>query len=146
VIQRADLFPPDVSTPETFKVLFIQAEAVELSTKGLTGFLYWRGEGLVIHGDKDWNLPLKSISSVNLVRVSGGSKMIKLTHSRGTVFLSVIRFSFRGMFMFADYYRTRELYGRMRAYLEKKSYVDPRSGFFHSFMKRALDRRWFLKY
>ena len=55
------------------------------------------------------SVPLGSIRSVELLRLHGTGRMVKIVHAGGTLFVSIIRFSFFGWFVVANFFATGKL-------------------------------------
>ncbi|MBL8849064.1 MAG: hypothetical protein JNG89_05245 [Planctomycetaceae bacterium] len=72
------------------------------------------GNRVVIRGKCEVRIPLSSIQRVEPFRISGAGQMIKLTHARGTMFLSVTRFSLLGVFVVVNFFGTKRLEDELR--------------------------------
>jgi len=104
-----------------YKVLYHEGADVSLKTKGTTGQLSIEGDDVVIRSESDVRIPLASIQRVEPLRMHGTGQMIKLTHSHGTMFLSVIRFSLFGVFAVVNYFGTKRLEDELRDAINSSS-------------------------
>jgi hypothetical protein len=81
-----------------YKVLYHQGETIGLKDKATVGRLSLEGGRLLIRGEPEVSVPLATIRSVELFRLHGTGRMLKVAHEGGTLFVSVIRFSLFGLF------------------------------------------------
>lgn len=98
----------------SYKVLYHIGEAVDLKTKVAIGRLSLEQDQLLIRGVKDVAVPFATLRSVELLRLHGTGRMLKVCHTAGTLFISVIRFSFFGLFAVVNFFAT----GRLKLELE----------------------------
>ncbi|HWG45809.1 MAG TPA: hypothetical protein VN688_23815 [Gemmataceae bacterium] len=99
----------------TYKVLYHQGEAVSLKTKARVGRLSLEGDRLLIHGEPGVSVPLEALQSVELYRLHGTGRMLKIRHEGGTLFVSVIRFSLFGLFAVVNFFATGRLHEELEA-------------------------------
>lgn len=98
----------------SYKVLFHIGEAVDLKTKVAIGRLSLEQDQLLIHGVTDITIPFDALRSVELFRLHGIGRMLKVCHTAGTLFISVIRFNLFGLFAVVNFFAT----GRLKLELE----------------------------
>lgn len=99
----------------TNKVLYHQGEEIGLRTKARVGGLSLQDDRLVIRGEPEVSIALDSLRSVELFRLHGTGRMLKVIHEGGTLFVSVIRFSLFGLFAVVNSWGTRRLYDELQA-------------------------------
>src|SRR5438309_10794303 len=93
----------------TYKVLYHVGESVSLKTKCPTGCLSIEDHRVLIRGSPEISIPVESLRSVELFRLHGMARMLKIQHSGGTLFVSVIRFSLFGLFGVVNFFGTGRL-------------------------------------
>jgi hypothetical protein len=98
----------------SYKVLYHQGEEIGLKSKARVGRLSLEGGRLLIRGEPEVSIPLEALYSVELFRLHGTGRMLKILHGGGTLFVSVIRFSLFGVFAVINFFAT----GRLRKELE----------------------------
>lgn len=91
-------------------------DTVGLKTKMLTGWLTLEPDRLVIRGDLEIEIPSSALKSVELFRLHGTGRMLKVVHENGTLFVSVIRFCWFGYFAVTNFFAT----GRLARLLESR--------------------------
>lgn len=97
-----------------FKVLFHEGAEVSLATRGRTGWLTLAPEAVRIDSDPPVVIPNEALRSVELFRMHNTGRMLKITHSGGTLFLTVVRFSLFGPFAIVNFLATGELAERLQ--------------------------------
>lgn len=104
----------------TYKILYFVGNEVDIKAKGERGVLSWQAQSLVITGQSPFVIPFASCVSVEMFRLYGLSRMIKLVCKDRTIFLAVIRFSLGGYFASVNYFKTGELFERLKTQLTLK--------------------------
>jgi hypothetical protein len=99
----------------TNKVLYHQGEEIGLRTEARVGGLSLQDDRLVIRGEAEVSIALESLRSVELFRLHGTGRMLKVIHEGGTLFVSVIRFSLFGLFAVVNSFGTRRLHDELQA-------------------------------
>jgi hypothetical protein len=102
----------------SYKVLYHQGDAIGLASKVTVGRLSLEEDGLVIRGPAAVSIPFNALHSVELFRLHGTGRMLRIGHEGGTLFVSVIRFCLFGYFAVINFFATgkllRELEGVIR--------------------------------
>ena len=93
----------------SYKVLYHVGESVSLKTKGATGRLSIEDDRLLIRGPPEISIPFESLRSVELLRMHGTGRMLKIEHATGRLFVSVIRFNLFGLFAVVNFFGTGRL-------------------------------------
>ena len=109
-----------VSSAMPYKVMYHVGPDISLKTKVNEGILTIRDGAVSIEGKAPFDLPLENITSVELFRLHGLGRMIKVCCGEQNLFVSVIRFNFFGYFALINFFGT----GRLRDELSKV--VEPR--------------------
>jgi hypothetical protein len=93
-----------------YKVIYHVGDAVGLTTRGTVGRLSLSGGWFVITGKPEVSIPRESLRSVELLRMHGTGRMLKIVHADGTLFVSVIRFCLFGYFAVVNFLATGKLH------------------------------------
>ena len=72
----------------TNKVLYHQGAEIGLRTKARVSGLSLQDDRLVIRGEPEVSIALESLRSVELFRLHGTGRMLKVVHEGGTLFVS----------------------------------------------------------
>jgi hypothetical protein len=97
-------------------------DTITLRTKALEGHASLSQHALTITGRTPIELPIRDLHDAQLFRLHGLGRCIRLSHAKGTVFVSVIRFMlFGGYFASINFFRTGELARRLRALIGGKA-------------------------
>jgi hypothetical protein len=104
-----------------YKVLFSTDETVGLKTVGSRGTLTLEGGVLSIDGDTQISIPVESLRDIELIRMHGTGRMLRIQHSGGTLHLSVIRFSLFRWFAMVNYLATGQLRDELAAQIPNRS-------------------------
>lgn len=98
-----------------YKIAYHVGESVDLKTKARAGSLILSDSEMQITGDDEIAVPFSSITNVELFRLHGTGRMLKVEHSSGTLFISVVRLNIGGFFMIVNFLRTGELCKKLTA-------------------------------
>jgi hypothetical protein len=109
----------------SYKVLYHQGEDIGLKTKSRVGRLSLEGGHLLIRGDPDVFIPVDALHSVELFRLHGTGRMLKITHQGGALFVSVIRFSLFGLFALVNFFATGRLQMELEAAIRERRSAEP---------------------
>ena len=74
------------------KVMYHIGEDIDLKTKVLVGRLVLEPDRLTIRGEKAADVLFSALRSVELFRLHGTGRMLKIVHNEGTLYVTVIRF------------------------------------------------------
>jgi hypothetical protein len=94
----------------SYKVIYHVGESIGMKTKGAVGRLSLDEKCLLITGDKGVSIPIESLRSAELFRMHGTGRCLKIGHAGGTLFVTVIRFSFFGFFALVTFFATGTLH------------------------------------
>jgi hypothetical protein len=109
----------------TYRVIYHVGDTLNLRTKALEGRAVLTQDALTITGPSPVEVPVRELRGVELFRLHGLGRTIRISYERGTVYLSVARFVlFGGYFASINFFRTGELARRLR---EAIAAHDPRS-------------------
>jgi hypothetical protein len=92
-----------------YKVFFHQGDELLLKTRVLRGNAWIDAAGLHVEGSENFAIPGSQLATVELFRLYGLGRVIRVEHSQGRLFLSVIRLMI-GQFAFINFFKTGALY------------------------------------
>jgi hypothetical protein len=93
----------------TCKVIFHTREPIGLRARFSVGRLTIDGTSLLIDGTPQVSISSRELQSVEMFRMHGTGLMLRIVHSGGVLFVSVIRFSLFGMFAIVNFLGTGRL-------------------------------------
>jgi hypothetical protein len=97
-------------------------DTITLRTKALEGHAALTQHALTITGRTPIELPIRDFHDAQLFRLHGLGRCIRISHAKGIVFVSVIRFMlFGGHFASINFFRTGELARRLRSLIGGKA-------------------------
>jgi len=112
----------------SYKVLYHVGESVSLKTKAATGRLSLADDRVLVRGSPDVSIPFDSLRSVELIRLHGMGRMLKIVSVPDTLFVSVIRFNLFGFFAVVNFLATGRLHKELQAAIrERKANRNPNS-------------------
>ena len=76
---------------------------------------------IVISGKGNFKLELKDIKSVEMTRLHGSGRLIKIQTNEDTVFLTVVRFCLFDMFAVVNFFKTGKLYKILEKMTKEKN-------------------------
>jgi hypothetical protein len=109
----------------TYKVLYHQGDEIGLKTKARVGRFSLEDGHLLIRGEQEVSLAVDALRSVELFRMHGTGRMLKIVYEGGCLFVSVIRFSFFGWFALVNFFGTGRLHKELQAAMQQRQDAGP---------------------
>jgi hypothetical protein len=97
-----------------YKIIYHVGTELDIKTKVSSGTLIVEGDTIRISGSSPLTIPLRTVVSVEMFRLHGLGRMIKLVCTERTVFLTVVRFNLFGYFVLINFVKAGELYEALR--------------------------------
>jgi len=97
-----------------YKIFFHQGDSFDIKTKVKSGVAEVTESRLQITGDESIGISFSEIDHVEMFRLYGLSRVVKIKHSGQTLFLAVVRLNLFGLFVRVNFFRTGELYSKLR--------------------------------
>ena len=98
-----------------YRVIYHIGDTLDLRTKALQGHASLTQDELTITGPSPVELPVRELRAAELFRLHGLGRCIRISHERGTIYLSVVRFVlFGGYFALINFFATGQLARRLR--------------------------------
>jgi hypothetical protein len=105
----------DLADKTTYPVIYHIGDTLNLGTKALEGRASLTQDGLTIAGPSPVELPIRDLRAAELFRLHGLGRCIRISHERGTIYVSVVRFVlFGGYFAAINFFQTGEFARRLR--------------------------------
>lgn len=99
-----------------YKVIYHIGDEISLKTRAKAGVLELGAGNLRIEGrDAPVNIPWDSIDGVEMFRLHGLGRMIKVTTKAATLFLTVVRINLGGAFIVINFLKAGELFRQLKA-------------------------------
>ena len=98
----------------TYKVFYHSGEELGVKTRVEKGRAIIDDSALHLEGTGGFSVPLSDVTAVELFRLHGTMRVIKVDHSGGRLYLSVTRFMV-GQFASVSFLKTGDLYDRLVA-------------------------------
>jgi hypothetical protein len=92
-----------------YKIVYYTGPELTVKTRMISGILALDSDSLHISGKTNLTVLFSSISGVNLFRLNGLGRMIKIIHRDGTLFLTVVRLNIAGFFVIINFLKAGEL-------------------------------------
>ena len=99
-----------------YKVIYHNGEMIDISTKVDSGSALLSDSALEIVGSNPISIPFSNMQTVEMFRLHGLGRMIKLVHTKGTLFLAVVRLNLFGYFAINNFFKT----GQLNKHLKEK--------------------------
>ena len=101
-----------------YKVFFHRGDELTLKTRVMKGYARLDDSALHIEGPGGFDIPLGELQEVELFRLHGLGRVIRLEHRRGRLFLAVTRLMI-GQFAFINFFKTGTLHKNLAAIARK---------------------------
>ena len=98
----------------TYRVMYHVGGALNLRTRVLQGRVSLTEDSLTITGPVPVEVPLREVRAAELFRLHGLGRCVRISHEKGIVYVSVVRFVLFGYFAVITFLRTGELARRLR--------------------------------
>lgn len=102
-----------------YKVFFHQGEELGIKTRVNKGIAWLDETGLRIEGPETVSLSAGDITHVELFRLHGPGRVVKVDHRMGRLYLSVVRLMI-GQFAFINFFKTGSLHQELNALAASK--------------------------
>jgi hypothetical protein len=102
-----------------YKVIYHVGQELTIKTKVSSGTLTFQDESLCISGTSALTIPFSSVTSVDMFRLHGLGRMIKMVCNERTIYLTVVRLNLFGYFVIINFFRAGELYESLKRKIRK---------------------------
>jgi hypothetical protein len=98
-----------------YKIIYHVGDEINIKTKVAGGVLTLQDGAIQITGPSPFEVPLTTLTSVEMFRLHGLGRMLKLQTKDKTMFLTVVRFYVSGYFALINFLKTGELHKKLAA-------------------------------
>jgi hypothetical protein len=103
-----------------YKVIYHCGDEITIKTKTKSGRLSLTDTNFIISGKEIIEIPTKEIKSVELFRLHGLGRMLKIQHTNGNLFVTVVRFCLFNMFAIINFFKTGALNRELNEIIKDK--------------------------
>ena len=103
-----------------YKIIYHAGKEIAIKTRALSGTADLDDDSLVVKNDSDIVVPFKDMESVSMFRLHGTCRMLRIIHSGGTLFLTVVRFDLWGYFAVVIFFKTGERLRRLESVVGRR--------------------------
>lgn len=97
-----------------YRVIYHVGKELSLKTKVSSGRLSFERDAACISGSPGLRIPFSEMTSVEMFRLYGLGRMIKVVCRDRTIFMTVVRFSLFAYFVIINFFRAGELYEALK--------------------------------
>jgi len=97
-----------------YKVIYHVGTELTLKMRVNSGSLTFQDEAASISGSAPLTIPYSEMVSVEMFRLHGLGRMIKLVCKERTIYLTVVRINLFGYFIIINFFRAGELYESLK--------------------------------
>ena len=97
-----------------YRIVYHVGPELTIKTKVRSGTLTLQDDAIRISGSSSLTIPFSEVISVEMFRLHGLGRMLKLICRERTVFLTVIRINCFGYFVIINFFRAGELYEALK--------------------------------
>src|SRR5690348_11131560 len=101
-------------TPGRYKIVYHRGPTVDLSTRVSSRWLRFAEGAIAVEGKQEAvTIPVAALRSVEVFRLHGIGRMIRIVHGESTLYVSVVRFCIAGRFAVINFFKTAALARRL---------------------------------
>lgn len=93
-----------------YKIIYHAGRELSIKTKVSSGTLTLHNDAASISGSTELTIPFSEVTSVEMFRLHGLGRMIKMVCKERTIFLTVVRINLFGYFAIINFFKTGELF------------------------------------
>ncbi len=102
-----------------YKVIYHCGDEISIKTKTKSGRLDLTDKLLTISGKETLSISTEQIKRVELFRLHGLGRMLKIIHNEGVLFVTVVRFFLFDYFAVTNFFKTGKLHQELTALIRK---------------------------
>ena len=110
----------DTQTRMKYKIIYHIGNEINLKTKVKGGTLTWQEHSVLVSNSASFEVPFASLLSIDMFRLQGLGRMIKLVCANRVIFLTVVWLDIAGYFAIVNFFKTGELFGQLKAQLRQR--------------------------
>lgn len=98
-----------------YRIAYHMGNRLDVKTKVDSGILTVNSGCIEISGARPLTIPNSALRSVELFRLHGLGRMVKMVYGDSMIFLTVVRFNLFGYFLLINFLKTGALYERLKS-------------------------------
>ncbi len=102
-----------------YKIIYHVGPELSVKTRVSSGTLTLQDDAVCIAGSSPLTIPFSDMMGVEMFRLHGLGRMLKLVCKERTVFLTVVRINLFGYFVIINFFRAGELYESLKQRVRK---------------------------
>ncbi len=102
-----------------YKIIYHVGSELSTKTKVKSGTLTLQDEAVRVSGSRPLTIPFSEVNRVEMFRLHGLARVLKLVCQERTVFLTVVRINLFGRFVIVNFFRAKELYEALQQRVQK---------------------------
>jgi hypothetical protein len=102
-----------------YKIIYHVGKELTLKTKVNSGTLTFQNDSICISGSSPLTVSLSEVNNVEMFRLHGLGRMIKLLYKERTIFLTVVRLNLFGYFVIINFFKAGKLYEAIKQKIQK---------------------------
>jgi hypothetical protein len=102
-----------------YKIIHHVGPELNIKTRVSSGILVLQDDAICISGSSPLNIPFSDVTDVEMFRLHGLGRMLKLICKERTVFLTVVRINIFGYFIIINFFKAGELYESIKQRVRK---------------------------
>jgi len=107
-----------MGSEKPFRIAYHVGDELSLRTKAASGTLTMDGDGFRVSGPSGFVVAFADVRRVELFRMHGLGRMIRVVCKDGTIMLTVVRLNLLGYLLIINFFRTGELYATLKLKVE----------------------------
>ncbi len=102
-----------------YKIIYHVGSELNVKTRADSGMLTLQDDAIRIASSSPLTIPFSDVTSVEMFRLHGLGRMLKLVCKERTVFLTVVRLNLFGYFVIINFFRAGKLYETLKQRVQK---------------------------
>lgn len=108
-----------------YKVIYHVGTDLTVKTRVSSGTLTYKDDAISISGPSALTIPFSEVTSVEMFRLHGLGRMIKMVCKGCTIFLTVARLNLFGYFVIINFFSAGELYEKLKRKVQNVAAAQP---------------------
>jgi hypothetical protein len=102
-----------------YRIIYHVGPELSVKARADSGTLTLLDDAICISSSSPLTIPFSDVTSVEMFRLHGLGRMLKLVCTERTVFLTVVRINLFGYFVIINFFRAGELYEALKQRVQK---------------------------
>jgi hypothetical protein len=102
-----------------YKIIYHVGNELTIKTRVSSGTLILKNDMAIISDSSELTILFSDVTTVEMFRLHGLGRMIRIVCKERTIFLTAVRVNFFGYFVIINFFRTGELYESLKKRVQK---------------------------